>query len=172
MYRFANRGPGIRRLLQHMGRAGTTQAVCEATGVYERLLVRRLRAAGITVQVAHPLRVRACGYEAKTDALDARVLARYGQVFPTSNPCPSESEEEREELQQRLRRRRQRVAQRVQERNRMDKGVRPVVGRSTRRHITWLNQAIARLDQALWQRSAALCPQTSHAVPQCPGGTL
>lgn len=44
VHRFANRGPGIRRLLQHRGRAGTTQAVCEATGVYERRLVRRLRA--------------------------------------------------------------------------------------------------------------------------------
>ena len=70
----------------------------------ERLLVSRLRAAGITVQVAYPLRVRAfaraCGYEAKTDALNARVLARYGQVFPASDTCPSESEEEREELQQ------------------------------------------------------------------------
>ena len=44
--------------------------------------MNRLRAAGITVQVAHPLRVRAfaraCGYEAKTDPLDARVLARDG----------------------------------------------------------------------------------------------
>ena len=73
-----------------MARAEATQAVCEATGGYERLLVSRLRAAGITVQVAHPLRVRAfaraCGYEAKTDALDARVLARYGQVFPASAP--------------------------------------------------------------------------------------
>ena len=59
MYRFANSGPGIRRLLQHMARAGATQAVCEATGGYERLLGSRLRAAGLTVQVAHPLRVRA-----------------------------------------------------------------------------------------------------------------
>lgn len=102
VHRFANSDPGIRRLLQHMDRAGATQAVCEATGGYERLLVSRLRAAGITVQVAHPLRVRAfaraCGYEAKTDTLDARVLA-YGQVFPASDPGPSENEEEREELQ-------------------------------------------------------------------------
>ena len=74
------------------------------------------------------LRARACGYEAKTDALDARVLARDGQVFPASDPCPSENKDEREELQQLLRRRRQRVAQRVQERNRLDNSVSPVVG--------------------------------------------
>ncbi len=138
VHHFANSGPGIRDLLRYMARAGATQAVCKATGGYERLLVSRLRAAGITVQVARPLRVRAfarpCGYEAKTDALDARVLARYGQVFPASAPCPSESEEEREELQQLLRRRRQLIDQRVQERNRLDKGVSTVVGQSTRRH--------------------------------------
>ena len=117
-----------------MARTGATQAVCEATGGYERFLVSRLGVAGITVQVAHPLRVRAfaraCGYEAKTDALDARVLARDGQVFPASNPCPSESEEEREELQQLRRRRRQLVDQRVQERNQLAKGVSMVVGPS------------------------------------------
>ena len=174
VYRFENSGSGICRLRQHMDRAGATQAVCEATGGYERLLVSRLRAAGITVQVAHPLRVRAfaraCGHEAKTDALDARVLARYGQVFPASDTGPSESEEEREELQQLLRRRRQLVDQRVQERNRLDKGVRPTVGRSTRRHIAWLDQEIARLDkeyQALLQRSAALRSQAAlyRSVP-------
>ena len=105
--------------------------------------MNRLRAAGITVQVAHPLRVRtfarACGYEAKTDPLDARALARNGQVFPASDPGPSENEEEREALQQRLRRRRQRADQRVQERNRLDKGIRPAVGQSTRRHMAWLD---------------------------------
>ena len=117
------------------------------------------------MQVAHPLRVRACSYEAKTDALDARVLARDGPVCPASAPCPSESEEEREELPQRLRRRRQRVDQRIPERNRLDKGVSAAVGRSTRRHITWLDQEIARLDQAyqaLLQRSAALRSQATR----------
>ncbi|MCY3658137.1 MAG: IS110 family transposase [Caldilineaceae bacterium] len=174
VHRFENSDPGLRRLLQHMARAGATQAVCEATGGYERLLVSRLRAAGIPVQVAHPLRVRAfaraCGYEAKTDALDARVLARYGQVFPASDTGPSESEEEREELQQLLRRHRQLVDQRVQERNRLDKGIRPAVGRSTRRHLAWLDKEIARLDreyQALLQGSVALRAQATlyRSVP-------
>ena len=41
VYRFENSGSGIRRLRQHMDRAGATQAVCEATGGYERLLVSR-----------------------------------------------------------------------------------------------------------------------------------
>ncbi len=96
-------------------------------------------ATGITVPVAHPLRVRACGYEAKTDALDARMLARDDQVFPASDSCPSESEEEREELQPRLRRHRPQGAQQLQERNRLDKGVRTAVGEATRRHTSWLD---------------------------------
>ncbi len=99
-----------------------------------------------------------------------RLLARYGQVFPASDPCPSESEEEREELQQLLRRRRQRVDQRVQEWNRLDKSISPVVGQSTRRHIAWLDQEIARLDkeyQTLLQRSTALRSQAAlyRSVP-------
>ncbi len=77
--RFAHSGPGIRRLLQHMERAGVTQAVCESTGGYERLLVSRLRTTAIQVPVAHPLRVRAfaraCGYEAKTDRLEEEYQA-------------------------------------------------------------------------------------------------
>lgn len=134
VHRFENRDPGLRRLLRHMDRARATQAVCEATGGYERLPVSRLGAAGITMQVAHPLRVRAfaraCGHEVKTDALDARALARHGRVFPASDPSPSESGEARGELQPRLRRRRRRqpVDRRVRERNRLDKGVRPSVG--------------------------------------------
>ena len=82
---FENSCRGIRSLLKHIDRMGVTKAVCESTGGYERLLVSKLRATAIGVQVAHPLRVRAfaraCGYEAKTDPLDAQVLSRYGVVF-------------------------------------------------------------------------------------------
>ena len=41
VHRVANSDPGIRRLLQHMARAGATQAACEATGGYERLPAHR-----------------------------------------------------------------------------------------------------------------------------------
>ena len=87
---FENSAAGIRRLLRHMKRTGVTKAVCESTGGYERLVVGKLRETALNVQVAHPLRVRAfaraCGYEAKTDPLDAQVLSRYGVVFTTAQP--------------------------------------------------------------------------------------
>lgn len=54
VHRFENSGPGLRRWPRHMDRAGTTQAVCEVTGGYERLLVSRPGAAGITAQAAAP----------------------------------------------------------------------------------------------------------------------
>ena len=88
VYRFANSDPGIRRLLQHMDRAGATQVVCEATGGYERLLVSCLRAAGIPVQVAYPLQVRACGYEAKCSRCRTPVRRRMRRnVRSCNNGC-------------------------------------------------------------------------------------
>ena len=134
--RFENSRRGIRSLLKHIDRMGVTKAVCESTGGYERLLVSRLKATVIGVQVAHPLRVRAfaraCGYEAKTDPLDAQVLSRYGVVFPEPDTHEQEGDEEREELRQLLSRRRQLVEQRVQDRSRLDKGISASVGKSTR----------------------------------------
>ena len=153
---------------------GRDQAVCESTGGYERLLVSKLKATAIGVQVAHPLRVRAfaraCGYEAKTDPLDAQVLSRYGVVFPEPDTHEQEGDEEREELQQLLSRRRQLVEQRVQDRSRLDKGISASVGKSTRRHISWLDKEIERLDKEyieLLKRSDNLCRQADlyRSVP-------
>ena len=171
---FENSCRGIRSLLKHLDQAGATNAVCESTGGYERLLVRSLNATLLTVQVAHPLRVRAfaraCGYEAKTDPLDAQVLSRYGLVFPESGTNRQEVDEKREELQLLLSRRRQLVEQRVQERSRLDKGISASVGKSTRRHIIWLDKEIERLDKEykeLLKRSANLCRQADlyRSVP-------
>lgn len=67
-------------------------AVVEATGGYERALVAALCAAGLPIAVVNPKRVRACakalGIRAKTDRLDARVIARYGLMV---RPRPSET---------------------------------------------------------------------------------
>ena len=151
VHRFDNSTTGIRRLLRHMERVGVTSAVCESTGGYERLVVGKLREAAINVQVAHPFRVRAfaraCGYEAKTDPLDAQVLSRYGVVFSDSDAAQPEVDPDREELRQLLSRRRQLVEDRVRERNRLDKGISGSAGKSIRRNIRWLDREIERLDE-------------------------
>ena len=181
---FENSTTGIRRLLRHMERAGVTKAVCESTGGYECPVVGKLRETAINVQVAHPVRVRAfaraCGYEAKTDPLDAQVLSRYGVVFSESDAEQPEADPDREELRQLLSRRRQLVEQRVRERNRLDKGVSGGVGKSTRRHVRWLDREIERLEgeyKELLKHSASLTEtvelyQTVPGVGQLTAATL
>ncbi len=89
MLSFENSAKGIRNLLRHLERMGVTRAAFEPTGGYERLVVGKLRDTAISAQVAHSVRVpafsRSCGYEAKTDPLDAQVLSRYGVVFSESD---------------------------------------------------------------------------------------
>ena len=153
---FANTAEGRLPLLQWLGQQAVTVAVCEPTGGYERPLVADLQAAGLPVVVAHPTRVRAfarvCGTEAKTDLLDAHVLARYGAAVPAvATPPPDPA---RTALRDLVSRRRQLVETRVQEKNRRDKGLTPAVARSTRRHITWLDREIARLEAQIQQAVA------------------
>ena len=181
---FENSATGIRRLLRHMEREGVCKAVCESTGGYERLVVGKLREKSVTVQVAHPVRVRAfaraCGYEAKTDPLDAQILSRYGVVFSESDTAQPEADPDREELRQLLSRRRQLVEQRVREHNRLDKGVSASVGKSIRRNIRWLDREIERLDEEykeLLKHNASLSEivelyQTVPGVGQLTAATL
>ena len=172
--RFDNTKVGITKLIRYLGEHDDTLVVCEATGGYERMLVSRLREAGVAIHVAHPNRVRAfaraCGYEAKTDPRDAQVLSRYGQVFPDAQILQGELEPQRQQLRDLLTRRRQFVAQRVQELGRLDKGTAAAVVKSTRRHIAWLEKEIARLDQEYQEalhKSASLAERAAlyRSVP-------
>ena len=146
---FNNTAEGIGALLAWVTSSGATEAVCESTGGYEREPVRRLRDQGLPVHVAHPNKVRsfarAAGYEAKTDKIDARVLSRYGEVFELATKLPDDGATQG--LKELLKRRKELVDQRVQERNRLDKGLSGGVRESTERHIAWLDEEIARLDE-------------------------
>lgn len=177
--RFANSEPAIAGLVKWLGDQPVLWVVYEPTGGYERLLAQTLAAAGLPAHRAHPNRVRAyaqaCGLLAKTDRLDAQVLARYGAAFDGPGPSqlePSQLDDEpiRAELRDLLRRREQLVRQRVQELNRLDKGLSTGAAASTRRHLAWLDQEIAQLDaeyQALLASSAALSQQAElyRSVP-------
>ncbi len=147
--RFSNTHSGIGELLDWLKSEEVVLAVCEPTGGYERLLVDSVRKSSLEMAVVHPNRVRAfaraCGYEAKTDKLDAVVLSRYGQAFMFR--AESEDEPDTEALKELLCRRRQLVEQRVSERNRLDKGISPGVRASTERHVRWLGRETDRLDK-------------------------
>ena len=146
---FDNTPTGLTALVGWLERHGVTDVVCEATGGYERALVRRVRHQAWSVHVAHPNRVRhfarAAGYQAKTDALDAQMLSRYGQAFELPNTVAQDADSE--VLQDLLRRRKPLVDQRVQEHHRRDKGLTHGAHTSTQRHIQGLDKEIGRLDE-------------------------
>ena len=162
--RFENTAAGITELLTWLADQGVTLAVCEPTGGYERGLVARVRTSSIALHVAHPNKVRAlakaCGQEAKTDGLDARVLSRYGELFDVP-VVPAQAEESRG-LRDVLTRRHQLMGQRVQEMNRLEKGLTGALRRSCERHIVWLEKEIGRLDE---QYEAQLQGHTALADP-------
>lgn len=88
-----NQGEGIRQLVSHLGELSPALVVLEATGGQEVPLVAALAEAGLPVVVVNPRQVRdfakATGRLAKTDTLDAQVLARFGEaVRPTARPLP------------------------------------------------------------------------------------
>jgi len=93
---FANSPAGFAAIIELLGgqraQGWEVLAVVEATGGYERALVEALCAAGLPIAVVNPKRVRAyakaLGIRAKTDRLDARVIARYGLMV---RPRPSET---------------------------------------------------------------------------------
>ena len=84
---------GIRRLIETLQPRQPRLVVLEATGGLERTLVAELLVAPLPVAVVNPRQVRrfaqALGYLAKSDRLDARVLARFAQAIePTHGRCP------------------------------------------------------------------------------------
>lgn len=84
--RFANTGAGIRRLLRRLQSLEEVRIVLEATGGYEDAVVAACSEAGLWIARINPRQARdfarATGQLAKTDSLDARMLAEMAQVFP------------------------------------------------------------------------------------------
>lgn len=130
---------------------GTCRITLEATGDYERAIVAELVDAGHYVSVVNPRQVRdfakGVGILAKTDRLDAKVIARFGADV---KPRPlAKVPEKQAELDQLVTRRRQLVQLRVAEENRFKDGLTKLVRQSVRRSITAINQDIVKLDRAI-----------------------
>lgn len=102
-FRVANDRFGLRRLRRELAGLAVARVVMEATAKYHRAAQRSLHAAGFGVAIVDPLRARlfakACGLLAKTDRIDARLLALMGAVLePAATPPPSEAFQELQEL--------------------------------------------------------------------------
>ena len=143
---------GIRHVLEHLQAASPALIVLEATGGYETPAVAALAAAGLPVVVANPRQVRdfakAVGKLAKTDSLDAYVLALFAErVRPAIRPLPDEA---LRTLDAFLTRRRQLIEMLVAERNRLAHAL-PPVEKSLKQHIRWLEQRLEDVDSNLDQ---------------------
>jgi len=102
-FRVANNKEGCERLALKLTSAAAGLVVMEATGKLHRLAHRELSAAGFAVAIVNPYRSRkladALGQLAKTDKIDARVLAFYGAAIgPEVTPVPAKSLAELQEL--------------------------------------------------------------------------
>jgi transposase len=152
----ANTDAGVRRLVRQLQARHPTLVVLEATGGYERLVVAALAAAGLPVVIANPRQVRAfaraIGQLAKTDRLDATVLARFGaQVRPAPRPLPDRTTQALDAL---LTRRRQLITMRTAETNRLE--LAPLaVQADLRRHLQWLARRLQALDATIAAHIAA-----------------
>jgi transposase len=121
--------PGLQRLINDLHALAPQQIVMEATGGLERRLAQTLHHAGFNVAIVNPRQIRdfarAFNQLAKTDAIDARVIARFGQVVqPRSMPAPDQNALQ---LQALVTRRRQIIHGRAAESNRLARTDDPVV---------------------------------------------
>lgn len=144
---FANDAAGIEQLVKRLKTLEIGLVVTEATGGYETAVATALVAAGLRVAVVNPRQVRdfakATGRLAKTDRIDARVIAAFGEMIePEIRPLADEDARELEGL---LVRRSQLVAMKVQESNRLGLA-QPAMRKGIKKHIAWLEQEIDRLD--------------------------
>ena len=146
-WRVGNDDVGIAGLVKRLKQARPILIVLEATGGYEMQLVAQLAQAKLPVVVTNPRKVRAfarsTGKLAKTDKLDAKLLAHFAAAIrPAVRPLPSEEEEQLTGL---LVRRRQVVDMLTVEKNRLHT-VRAALRGDIKEHIAWLQDKLTKLD--------------------------
>ena len=163
---FPNDEAGRGELGDWLHRLQPTLIVIEATGGLQTPLVVKLVADGLQVAVVNPRQTRdfakALGILAKTDQVDARMLARFAQAIrPEARPQPSR---ETAALAGVLARRQQLVEMLTAEHNRLLMA-HPLVAKTIQQHIKWLQKRLADIDADLdnlirkspvWQHKAAL----------------
>ena len=143
---------GIKELVSQMVDLGPAMVLLEATGGLELPLVAALAAAALPVVVVNPRQVRdfarATGTLAKTDALDAAVLAHFADAIrPEVRPL---RDAESQVLNSLTARRHQVLTMLVSEKNRLGTAISAVRPR-IEAHIAWLEQELSDLDQELRQ---------------------
>ena len=150
----ANEPEGLAELACKLSDVSPVLVVMEATGGLERSVRTVLEHAGLRCAVVNPRQVRdfakAMGILAKTDTLDALVLATFGEkVRPEVRPGKDRDTVELEAL---VKRRRQLIGMLTAEKNRLKGEASPAMRRNLEKHIEWLEQCLKDLDKDMRKR--------------------
>jgi transposase len=164
---------GVAELVRRLQGLTPQLVVMEATGGYETTVAAALGSAGLPVAVVNPRQIRdyarATGQLAKTDRLDARVIALFAAaVRPAVRPLPDEQAQQLGEV---TARRRQLVDMLGAEMNRRRLVRDQRLRNRLNAHITWLEQALREVDDDLRRlvRSSVLWRETDDLLRSAPG---
>jgi transposase len=156
-FRVVNTAAGIQDAIARLQQSEVRKVVLEAIGPFAQAAVTRLVAAGFDVGLINPRRIKAFreaqGKRAKTDRLDARLIARFAvQMTDPLRPVPTESQQALKAL---ATRRRQLVEMIAMEKTRLKQTIDPLLCESHRTTIAVLGQQRARIEAELDARLAA-----------------
>jgi transposase len=175
-FRGTNKASAFPELIAELIALRPALIVLEATGGLEIPVTAALHAAGLPVVVVNPRQVRdfakATGQLAKTDRLDARVLAHFAAAIkPPLRPIKSKDELELDAL---VGRRGQLIEMLTAEKNRRGSAATDTVREEIKKHIDWLEERIAELDEqlqaqlktsSLWQAKDVILQSTPGIGP-------
>lgn len=150
-FRVTNDEAGMDELVARIECLAPALVVLEATGGFERAAATALAVRGLPVAVVNPRQARdfarATGRLAKTDRLDAGVLARFAEaVRPSPKALPNE---EAREFSAILSRRRQIIGMLTAEKNRLSASASEAVRGRIKAHVRWLEKELSRTDREL-----------------------
>lgn len=170
-FRVTNDREGVQKIVAQLPSPGACLVTLEGSGGYERLVIAELLDRGHRVAMANPRQVRdfakGLGILAKTDAIDATVLAKFGQVAKTH--CLEKPSGSQAELQQLVERRRQLIELRTAETNRLQQTSSKVARRSIETVLKTLEKQIETLEAELlrlvdqhpdWKKKADILTST------------
>ena len=157
MWQVSNDASGIDKMVDRLVECAPTLVVVEATGGYEQLVAQELILRGFSVAVVNPTRVRALakaiGKLAKTDVIDARLIAEYAFKIQPEAMAPQEASQMR--LKALVSRREQLVDMRTAEQNRLGTAHSSMKA-DVREHIEWVSQRIQLLEDEIKTLLASL----------------
>ena len=149
-WQFANDADGISELLVLLQDLSPTLVVVEATGGYEMVMVGEIAASRLPVCVVNPTRVRrfaeSLGQLAKTDRIDAAMIAHYGSV--ARPPAQAMQSDEEAYLGSLVTRRRQLLVMIVAEKNRLHTTL-PCMREHVQAHVDWMADSLQQLEDEI-----------------------